>query len=59
MAVVHVNDAFKTIAISPPGGSVIADVPEDTLTLENGNNISMTATAGTDTITINATASVD
>ena len=52
-----VNDAFKTIAISPSGGSVIADASEDTLTLENGNNISMTATAGTDTITINATAS--
>ena len=51
-----VNDAFKTIAISPSGGSVIADASEDTLTLENGNNISMTATAGTDTITINATA---
>jgi hypothetical protein len=52
-----VNDAFKTIAISPSGGSVVADASEDTLTLENGNNISMTATAGTDTITINATAS--
>jgi hypothetical protein len=52
-----VNDAFKTIAISPSGGSVIADASEDTLTLANGNNISMTATAGTDTITINATAS--
>ena len=51
-----VNDAFKTIAISPSGGSVVADASEDTLTLENGNNISMTATAGTDTITINATA---
>ena len=51
-----VNDAFKTIAISPSGGSVIADASEDTLTLENGNNISMTANAGTDTITINATA---
>ena len=51
-----VNDAFKTIAISPSGGSVIADASEDTLTLENGNNISMTATSGTDTITINATA---
>ena len=34
-----VNDAFKTIAISPSGGSVIADASEDTLTLENGNNI--------------------
>ena len=52
-----VNDAFKTIAISPSGGSVIADASEDTLTLENGNNISMSANSGTDTITINATAS--
>ena len=52
-----VNDAFKTIAISPSGGSVIADASEDSLTLENGNNISMSANAGTDTITINATAS--
>jgi len=51
-----VNDAFKTIAISPSGGSVIADASEDTLTLENGNNISMSANSGTDTITINATA---
>ena len=51
-----VNDAFKTIAISPSGGSVIADASEDSLTLENGNNISMTANSGTDTITINATA---
>ena len=52
-----VNDAFKTIAISPSGGSVIADASEDSLTLENGNNISMSANSGTDTITINATAS--
>ena len=51
-----VNDAFKTIAISPSGGSVIADASEDSLTLENGNNISMSANSGTDTITINATA---
>lgn len=45
--------AFKTIAVSGQS-DVVADTPEDTLTLAAGTNITITTNAGTDTVTINA-----
>ena len=50
-----VAEAFKTIAISGQS-SVVADAAEDTLTLVNGTGITMTTNAGSDQITITATA---
>lgn len=46
--------AFKTIAVSGQS-DVVADSPEDTLTLAAGTGITITTNAGTDTVTITAT----
>lgn len=43
--------AFKTIAVSGQS-DVVADSPEDTLTLAAGTGITITTNAGTDTVTI-------
>lgn len=45
--------AFKTISVSGQS-DVVADTPEDTLTLAAGANITITTNAGTDTVTIAA-----
>lgn len=44
------TDAFKTIAVSGQS-DVVADSPTDTLTLEEGNGVTITTDAATDTIT--------
>ena len=43
--------AFKTIAVSGQD-NVVADAADDTLTLAAGSNITITTTAGSDTVTI-------
>jgi hypothetical protein len=50
------QNVFSTVAVSG-GGSVSAETTTDTLTLIPGSNITITADAGTDSITINSTAS--
>ena len=50
-----ISNSFSTISAN--GTSVVADSSSDTLILVAGNNISITANAGTDTITIASTAS--
>lgn len=50
--------AFKTIAVSGQS-DVVADTPEDTLTLAAGSNITITTNAGTDTVTIAAAGASD
>ena len=47
---------FATIAVSGQS-DVVADVAADTLTLVAGSNVTITTNAGSDTITINSTAS--
>ena len=51
-----VTEAFKTIAVSGQS-DVVADLAADTLTFIAGNNITLTTDAGSDSITINSTAS--
>ncbi len=46
--------AFKTIVVSGQS-DIVADTPEDTLTLAAGTGITITTTAGTDTVTITGT----
>ena len=50
------SDSFSTIAVAGQS-SVAADSATDTLTLVAGTNITITTDAGTDSITINSTAS--
>jgi plastocyanin len=50
------SDSFATIAVAGQS-SVVADSATDTLTLVAGTNITITTDAGTDSITINSTAS--
>ncbi len=47
--------SFGTIAVSGQS-DVVADAAADTLTLEAGTNVTITTDAGTDTVTISATA---
>ena len=51
----YTNLAYKTIAVSGQS-DVVADSAADTLTLVAGTNVTITTDAGTDSITINATA---
>ncbi len=48
------QNLFETIAVSGQS-NVVADSTTDTLTLAEGSNITITTTAGTDTVTIAAT----
>jgi hypothetical protein len=50
------QNVFSTVAVSGQG-NVVADTTSDTLTLVAGSNITITTDAGTDSITINSTAS--
>ena len=50
------SNSFSTIAVSGQS-DVVADTVSDTLTLVAGSNISITTNAGSDSITINSTAS--
>jgi len=50
------GNAFGTIAVSGQS-DVVADAAPDTLTLVAGTNITITTNAGTDSVTINSTAS--
>ena len=48
------SDVFTTIVTSPPTQNVVVDSQNDTLTFVSGNNISVTANASNDSITIAA-----
>lgn len=49
----YAQNAFKTIAVSGQS-DVVADSPTDTLTLVAGTNITITTSAGSDSITFNS-----
>ena len=50
--------AFKTISVAGQS-DVVADAIADTLTLVESGNVTITTTAGTDTITISAASDSD